>query len=30
MLLADLGTVNVSGGFRSWQTQFKPMIPGKL
>ncbi|KAG1659070.1 hypothetical protein FOA52_012071 [Chlamydomonas sp. UWO 241] len=30
MLLADLNAVNVSGGFRSWQTQFKPIVAGKL
>jgi len=30
MLLADLNAVNFSGGFRSWQTQFKPMLPSKV
>lgn len=30
LLLAGLDAVNISGGYRSWQTQFKPTLCGKL
>ena len=30
MLLAGLDAVNINGGFRSWQTQFKTLYGPKL
>jgi rhodanese-related sulfurtransferase len=30
LLLSGRDAVNISGGYKSWQSQFKPLIAGKL